>query len=281
MASIVEAVRPEALRSARPVYFLHIPKCAGTSVRLALTRCFAPRVMFAHWRLDDLWAVPRAHLQTRSLIAGHFGRELYRSLGERVPTLTILRDPVARTVSHYESARRIAQYFPFDRVRDMTFDEFLADPMLRPLWSNYQARNLVQSLEWLADRSPDALRSEARRLWPTLPDDYDGCAQLLFELAPLPVTGTALLEASMAVLDDIEWVLACDRLDVALPALAARNGWGALDSVPHANVTPARRSEVQLDARTVQRTQAGNEVDMELYEVALQRQAQLLAAVPA
>ena len=100
--------RPANRAATEPVFFVHIPKTAGTSFRTVLKRWYGAELMifdshdraaFAHaWETHD--RPPRA-------VAGHFGFGLHQAIaaGARSPLyLSLVRDPVERFVSLYKHA---------------------------------------------------------------------------------------------------------------------------------------------------------------------------------
>lgn len=87
----------------RPVYFLHVPKCAGTATRLLLENAFSANAIFAPYLggyyADNLFDNPAIE-QPYQFYRGHFGWLLPDILPARdMAILTILRDPADRVVS--------------------------------------------------------------------------------------------------------------------------------------------------------------------------------------
>ena len=90
----------------KSLYFLHIPKTAGTTLI---------SIIDDHFNLDSIlheqvWneilpKIPETFSQFR-LIRGHFGYGLHRVLTKKPLFLTMLREPVDRVLSFYEHIRR-------------------------------------------------------------------------------------------------------------------------------------------------------------------------------
>ncbi|GAB3030674.1 hypothetical protein GCM10027285_11670 [Oleiagrimonas citrea] len=99
--------------------FLHMPKCAGSSVKKMLLECAGDRVVIDN---DTLFALPPADRNTvieaaaeqpalpppGKIVYGHFYPVKYlgggmkpASAGDDFRMVTILRDPLERMVSHY------------------------------------------------------------------------------------------------------------------------------------------------------------------------------------
>ncbi|MGY6710632.1 MAG: hypothetical protein ACXIVF_20090 [Rhizobiaceae bacterium] len=84
------------------LYFLHIPKTAGTSVRMLLEGLFpASRILPVH-HLKSMEALPDDDIVQARFASGHFGWRLVEraeALGKRFEVLTFLREPAALRVS--------------------------------------------------------------------------------------------------------------------------------------------------------------------------------------
>ncbi|MFG1425553.1 sulfotransferase family 2 domain-containing protein [Roseixanthobacter glucoisosaccharinicivorans] len=119
---------------------VHVPKCAGTSLRLALQRAYGeaevlgdyadgvlnpaaamnidPDRFFARWAAADWTRFPyRA-------VHGHFHPNKYRTLPARVRA-TFLRDPLTRLISHYHFWRRAGEPGQ-NPVRDYMYEQNLS-----------------------------------------------------------------------------------------------------------------------------------------------------------
>lgn len=106
--------------AARPlIVFLHVPKCAGTSLRLQLTQRLHPDALLGLYRDQPdylgspaatdtfLRALPDARKRRLRVVIGH---QVYRGLGEHFPgrrlrTIALVRDPVQRALSEWAFQR--------------------------------------------------------------------------------------------------------------------------------------------------------------------------------
>jgi hypothetical protein len=172
-------------------------------------------------------------------------------------TVTVLRDPVARTFSHWQHFANDANPDNRTFAHEQTFDEFVADERNRWNIENLQARYLAQStvpLEAIAARlerdglSPGKLQ--------------DGADRQGLDLSPdeLERRATAAL-ASMDVVGTTEYLHAflCD--------CARAFGWSepGLDAVPRLNL-PRKTFAMDIARPTYERIIALTRVDSALYE---------------
>lgn len=92
--------------------FVHMPKCAGYSVRVLLESLYPGKIIFdnvSHFRIplseriDSLEKEGVVILPDKSLVYGHFFpvRYLGKTLDHKIRLTTILRDPLPRMLSHY------------------------------------------------------------------------------------------------------------------------------------------------------------------------------------
>ena len=137
------------------VLLVHIPKTAGISLVSALEawaghdrslRFPNGGVDFPAWR--DL---PAARLSQLRLISGHLAWPLFRrrDLGGWAP-ITLIREPLARTLSVYTFVRQTKAHPWYEQVSRMDLDTFLG-------WLAERPPNLDQQTRFLTDSGdPDA-----------------------------------------------------------------------------------------------------------------------------
>jgi hypothetical protein len=89
------------------IYFLHVPKTAGTSMRRLFTAGKAEdEIAYVYlppdgWELEALYAEPRQRLERLQLLFGHFHYGVDRRLQRPGQYLTCLRDTASRLTSNY------------------------------------------------------------------------------------------------------------------------------------------------------------------------------------
>ena len=249
------------------LFFLHIPKTAGTTLAALLEQRFhaddaIPRRLFGKnalyvtaddlaGRLDEARAYP--------LVRGHYAGPLRERFFADYVGVTVLREPRARVVSLYhdwrtKSAENLAEAPPAERelarlAASLDLGRFLdsGHPLIGTLFTDAQARQL------------------AGYLWDPAPPDAQAA---LDALERFDVVGTAeMLEPTVALL--------CRRLAWATPEAAPR--------LNASRAAPEQRLEPRVLARIEEMTQADRVVYARAQVLLSQRLARALAepALPA
>ena len=149
------------------LYFLHIPKTAGTTLNALLDQHYStdeilPKKLFKknalHVTAEDFPEEQAKAFRSYKLIHGHFGGDI---LAQHLPgfrSMTILRDPVARVVSLYNDWRTKSDYSYehaieparelIDIARKASIAEFLlcGHELADRQFKDGQARQLVSTL---------------------------------------------------------------------------------------------------------------------------------------
>ena len=157
----------------RQAAYLHIPKCAGTSVNHHLKRHLGTvrsgravainSIDVLHGRGASLAAVRRARY-----VAGHCGWDHIADLGDTHLRFTFLRQPAQRVLSFYVFCRSLPEsrntaHFPLRAARQLTFEAFCRsdDAAVRMFIDNAQARALACDYASLDAALPSDWRSRA------------------------------------------------------------------------------------------------------------------------
>lgn len=153
----------------RTYLFVHIPKTAGTSFRIAVARLFPDRVFHDYgkgsnhtWERvrelvhekDDLEAFGAALSDSNvAMLGGHVNYSRYAALFPSDKVMTFVRDPVARVVSNYGHSMR-------NQAFDGTLMEFASSPRNRNLQSRLLKGVDLAELGFLGitERYVDSLR---------------------------------------------------------------------------------------------------------------------------
>lgn len=98
---------------ASPYYFLHVPKCGGTTITTSISSAFASRDIFSpylgSYGPDDFTFHPRRD-EKPALYMGHFGWSILCSAaGRSARVSTVLRHPLERLLSRFDYAKQLGR----------------------------------------------------------------------------------------------------------------------------------------------------------------------------
>ncbi len=135
--------------------FLHIPKCAGTTFREIISAQINPSKRLS---IDDISRIAYASdewLNSHDFISGHFGVSLLKRLDAGCKVVTMLRDPLAHTISQYKYFKELSErdtdsnaYAAF--LRNRSLKEILSDPhdaLINSMFRNTQTWALVSDYQ--------------------------------------------------------------------------------------------------------------------------------------
>ncbi len=168
---------PHVLDDEDILFFLHIPKTAGTSLTQTLTQRLGRRATLTPEQLNQAKLQPKEVLENARFVYGHFNRTVCTRRMPEAPnfTITFLRDPINHYLSIYKHLQRDPNFSFTTRItlgdRDLShyihkitssgnLGEFLAAPESK-LFDNYQTRYLVDGMRFLPDLNRQDLLNEA------------------------------------------------------------------------------------------------------------------------
>jgi hypothetical protein len=176
----------------RPIVFLHIPKCAGTSVVSMFGNIFGD----AHARRLD-YAAPAvtqaaiaASLDDNDIafISGHIQYGFFAPHAGKFRAVTMLREPVARVASLFQFLRRHTHVRPASLREDFSIEDMLAAPdgEVFPNVDNAMCRMLCRTLRLHDNVAPEpwTLATHAHLLGEaleTLRENFFGLAERMSE----------------------------------------------------------------------------------------------------
>ena len=246
-----EATLRKPLLATDTLFFLHLPKCGGTTINALLTQMFRrdSDVYANPYRRGELLRIRADELHCYRLIRGHFQYpDVARTLGFPPRAFTMLRDPVDRFISHFHMHRQpdwqpeaANQRKYRDSVAELTLDEFLDRPDLTVELANLQYRFLA------GFRRDEAGRPVA---------DFDQpCADLL---------------------DNFDVVGLLEHFDASLRLFCFLFDLPPIETYTRLNTRPEERGQAAVPEDVRQRIAELNRHDIDLYSLARDRFARRL-----
>lgn len=254
----------------RPLYFLHIPKTAGTTFISVLESQFEADQICPAYLWHDLINIPASQLSRYRLFRGHFYYYLYRILPRFPIYITMLRDPLERTISHYEHIYRDPNHYWHQRVKNQSLLNFIRDPQVNPMVSNFQTRSIALDLDpRMIAASLNGAALQALLLEKTLESSL-----------PNNITDESLLRIAKSRLDQFAFVGITERFHESMLLLSNLFGWPPVSYIESRNRAPTRLQVDELSAETRDAALEILALDIELYRYAQRRFQSLLLKGP-
>jgi hypothetical protein len=272
-----------ARRHRTPLYFMHIMKTGGTAFNAAMEQCAAELARPVECQgpvfLDDFVRLDARRLRDIGFLTGHLPYEIREMLLARTQVVTVLRDPVERTLSHYWQMHR--QPPVLEESPSFCLEEFVESPRWNTLVVNYQARQLAHRIGIAGAGAAYDPAARFASLGAPFPPEHEYPLQSYFDCSPLEMSGAELERAARHVLDAIEFVGVTEELDALFADVVAWWGCDPAPSLGHENASPERPHRDSIPPSLLRRIEECTEVDRALYEYALLRAPGVTARVGA
>jgi hypothetical protein len=251
------------------VFFIHIMKTGGTSLNNALNELFEPA---ARYPADDIrlavgQKVDIRFLQQRYSEPGcaiafasvHMPAWVAEQVAPDHLSMTILREPVSRTLSHLRQEARTG-------TLSDDIEEVYEHPLFRARLANYQTR-LFSMTEAHQVEAEAARREFDRQIAEGSADAHE---ELMLRFRVFLATAVSSeddlserdLREAIARLERVDEVGTTDQLDDLARRVESRLG-AALPRIGRANVTD---ENLHVSGSLLERIRADNALDFELYE---------------
>jgi hypothetical protein len=256
-----------------PLYFMHIMKTGGT----ALTTALAGLCEVAHAGasvteifLDQFVERDRTQWNEVGFVTGHLPWEVRELLPPGTRSVTVLRDPVDRTLSHYWQLSINPDVMA--ESPNFSLEEFVESPRWNTLCRDYQARQLAHRVDVAQAGKRYTPADRFADLGPPFPREHPYPLQSLFDCSPLTLSGAELEQAALRSLAEIEFVGVTEHLDALYGQVAAKV-WALRDLPPlgRENTASDRPRRENISAGLVDKIEAMTAVDHTLYQAALLR----------
>ena len=241
----------------RRLYFLHIPKTAGSSITDWLTQCVGPTGTCPAKTWDQLVELGTSDLLKYRLFTGHFGWGFDAVIGRPLHVFTVFRDPLERTISHYRHVHRAEDHPRHKVVVRQTFSEFVADEDNWPMIENFQARYLIKNVIDPTQIFGRLDRDVTKRN--RLSTAAEEC-RFLFDKGYVRETATRHFK-------DLDVIGVTDKLDSFLARLASRFRFlNAPPTATRSNVSPRDGLSITVDDCSRKTVSKLTQIDQDLFE---------------
>ncbi|GJM10107.1 MAG: hypothetical protein DHS20C11_23830 [Lysobacteraceae bacterium] len=239
------------------LYFIHIPKCAGTTLVSVLERRFAESGVFPAQLWEEAVPLGRDKFGDYQLYRGHFGGfGLDGLVADDVDCITMLRDPIRRAASAYRFIQREPNTRLHQIVVDegLSFEQFVVDPRTRGIVSNALVRNLSFRLRMVqGDPAIFQRNGEQARAALKAPGDR----------IPMPLR----LARAIDRIATCRLVGLVSKFEESMALLSYQYRWPPVGKVAALRAADGPELE-QLDPATLQALRQLNKEDLKLYRFA-------------
>ncbi|MBD2462786.1 sulfotransferase family 2 domain-containing protein [Oscillatoria sp. FACHB-1407] len=218
------------------LYFPHIPKTAGMTFRTILEDQFHNDDVCPATLNAQLKDYSQADYEKYRLFRGHINYvDIPQILSHKhLLLVTVLREPVARVISHYEYIRRMPGDPHYDMVKDMTLEEFAQGMPVGRLGKNVQTYYIAKLAQFdLNHLSPDEV----------------------FDLAKKQ-------------LDRLAFVGILERFQDSLFLLSYIFGWKPIINTRRENAAKDKKSKEEIPPSTIELIKQNSLLDIDLYQYA-------------
>jgi hypothetical protein len=211
--------------------------------------------------VNEFATLPPKEVANYKAISGHYFYNIAPFTRRNVVYITMLRDPVERTISDYAQMRRSVPHHGYKLANAQSLLEFVKDPRNRFLWANLQTRHIAIDFN-LREMAPkiSAKQLEDRELSTqmdqiTLNGDFDD---------------PTLLTRARERLSAFALVGLVERFDESVELLCYLFGWPAPPVPKILNVSPNRPAQDNLPQEALDIIREHTQFDAALYETGKQ-----------
>lgn len=143
---------PSSQRTTPLIFFVHIPKTAGTTFGSIMVRQYGRKNIYACHpdpsvvgrTPEDFKQMPVEERLRYRVVRGHFGYGMHETIGEPAIYVTVLREPLDRAVSHFHYARKRKDHYLHNKIvsENLGLKEYVVNGISLEM-DNGQTRMLV------------------------------------------------------------------------------------------------------------------------------------------
>ncbi len=228
-------------------FFLHIPKTAGTSLRNIVESQFSPRQINKQYGMKGITKMEQEEFDCCDLIRGHFTYNLVDKFREFPYVITMLREPVARTISHIKHVINdenfwLHKYIP---VEKMSVGELLENEKMEKFIRDHQLRLIACDCDLVNIKTPKILH---------LPHIMD----------------EVMLEKGKERLKKCDYVGIAEQFDESIKLLCKTFNWPEVKQIRRLNTSQKKKDDNRFTPEVINRIRELCKYDIELYNFAVE-----------
>lgn len=246
------------------VYFLHIPKTAGTTFIAILDSFFDADSIYPEKVWHELLKKDDKEFSKYKLVRGHFGYNIRQVLHKKPIYVTMLRDPIERTISQFEHIRKDKYGNNWVSENFLSHDELLSDLLKdkdkRGRLGNSQTRYIgldCDVFDFTKDMDEETLNNFR----------FD---ENLYKFQNDVSNENILENAKKRVLESTYFGIT-ERFEESMFLLFYTFGWRPIKNMWRLNVSAPRPHKQDLPEETKLQIESWNEFDRQLYDFALKQ----------
>ena len=238
------------------LYFLHIPKTAGTSFFDFLENQFEYHQI--HPRLKDKHFIKekRYNFSNSNLLRGHIGYGIYQSVSKNLIYVTMLRSPIDQVLSRYAqfTSPIYMDKHPDELTRKIDLLDMLNDEKQSRRFFNPQTRFIASDLD-ITTKRKNNLDGEER---PTTMN--------ILEMEVPEKNNKELLQTAKKRLEKFKFVGLTEYFKESIWLLCYTFGWKPTSKFPQVNLSKSRLKKENISSELTEKILENTKLDRDLYE---------------
>ena len=253
----MDEIKRHSLTDKDLLYFLHIPKTAGTSIISILDSHFSSKKILNLHEWQELLPLMPLDFKKYNFIRGHFGRSIFGLLPKKPISVTLLRDPIKLMISSYKMVtRQPKEKELYSVAENQTISDLITDPKRYPL-TNRQAHHIVTNLD-IQSLTKDMSEEQLKNFFP----------HHLREFYLLDMSDEELLDkAKTSILNDFAFFGIVEKMEKSLFLLHYTFGWKPMRDTIRENISPKDQSS-EITEEAIKKLEEMTRVDQQLYDYA-------------
>ena len=243
------------------LYYLHIPKTAGTTFTSILDSFYDQNSIFPVRIWGELLQILPVSFLKYKLLRGHFGYGIRRILPERTLIITTLRKPVERTISFFDHMKLepirnnwVSEHFL--KINE-TLDEIMENDEKNRVFANNQTRHIMSDFQ---------VQNNTNLMSKLFKKKY------FFEEDKNFTTNTSnklLLEKAKDRILQFAYIGIQEKFEESLFLLYYTFGWRPIKDIWRLMIAPKKTKLSTLKHSTIKKLEEYLKLDTELYEFAI------------